>query len=408
MKETELSTVLYAASEPHFADLIQESVSRMGLRLRVAKAGAEVPSLSELMPTAIVLESLLSGPYFEVCRQLKAVPEATRSIPIVLLARHPHADENFALFAERPPEEVIAADDVESKFANVLRKIVVRHHRQSMFRRGIFSAVSLLDQLNAGIALLDRSARIVYHNSRFLELVQSSSQDALGRVAWEVLSSPTPPKLVTKEGFLRALSEAAKWEWQTGRIWLEGRCKTLVSARNAAEGWLLEVRDIGVEKEALEDQRKDGLSKIENLKREIQALRNDQVTGSEQNHGGNFPTLYPETFRQLCEEYGRHLDQSLEAKGFRIEYNRVQALRMIAAQLGDLHASPRDVIELHTVALRSKLATADTVRGAAYADEARLTVLELMGYLADYYRASNTSNASRPSTPPLQERDRYV
>ena len=46
---------------------------------------------------------------------------------------------------------------------------------------------------------------------------------------------------------------------------------------------------------------------------------------------------------------------------------------------------PRDVIDLHTVALRSKFGRGERVVHA-YFEESRVLLLELMGYLASYYR----------------------
>jgi hypothetical protein len=44
------------------------------------------------------------------------------------------------------------------------------------------------------------------------------------------------------------------------------------------------------------------------------------------------------------------------------------------------------VIDIHTTALRRKLGSSPLPRARAYQQEARLVVLELMGYLVNYYR----------------------
>ncbi len=58
----------------------------------------------------------------------------------------------------------------------------------------------------------------------------------------------------------------------------------------------------------------------------------------------------------------------------------------MADQLGRRRASPRDVMDLHLDALWHTSTAASPARAQAYAEEGRLLVLELMGYLAAYYR----------------------
>ncbi|MFK8182687.1 MAG: hypothetical protein AB8B99_04880, partial [Phormidesmis sp.] len=51
-----------------------------------------------------------------------------------------------------------------------------------------------------------------------------------------------------------------------------------------------------------------------------------------------------------------------------------------------LKAGARDVVELHTLALKKKSEQENVMRVRVYAEEGRLIVLELMGYLTTYYR----------------------
>jgi circadian clock protein KaiB len=67
-------------------------------------------------------------------------------------------------------------------------------------------------------------------------------------------------------------------------------------------------------------------------------------------------------------------------------------LRALANELGFLNAGPRDVVELHAGALRSRIESVTPQRAQAYVEEARVVVLELMGYLVAYYRTSRTES----------------
>jgi len=63
-----------------------------------------------------------------------------------------------------------------------------------------------------------------------------------------------------------------------------------------------------------------------------------------------------------------------------------ERLRVLADKMGFLKASPRDIIELHTVTLREKNQDVPLAKAQGYVTEGRLMVLELMGYLATFYR----------------------
>jgi CheY-like chemotaxis protein len=94
----------------------------------------------------------------------------------------------------------------------------------------------------------------------------------------------------------------------------------------------------------------------------------------------------PEVFQRIAARYGELLDLALEQRGYKVDHHLPEAVRAVAEQLGRMNASPRDVIQLHNVALRGKTAHARSRKAQAYVDEAHVLVLELMGYLASFYR----------------------
>lgn len=94
----------------------------------------------------------------------------------------------------------------------------------------------------------------------------------------------------------------------------------------------------------------------------------------------------PEVFLELSAKYAQLLDLSLEEKIFKIDHDISDDLRNLAAKLGFLKASPRDIVDLHTKALKEKCDNANLAKIQAYVEEGRLRLLELMGYLTSYYR----------------------
>lgn len=94
----------------------------------------------------------------------------------------------------------------------------------------------------------------------------------------------------------------------------------------------------------------------------------------------------PDRFHELVAAYQELLDLALEQRTYRVDNKLPDRLRALAEELGFLHAGPRDVIELHASALRGRIADAAPRKAQAYVEEARVLVLELMGYLVAYYR----------------------
>jgi len=94
----------------------------------------------------------------------------------------------------------------------------------------------------------------------------------------------------------------------------------------------------------------------------------------------------PDIFQEFVEDYGKLLDFALEERAYRVDHNIPDALRCLAEKLGFLKASPRDVVAIHTQALKLKNKDVLPAKAQAYIAEGRLMVLELMGYLTSYYR----------------------
>jgi len=94
-----------------------------------------------------------------------------------------------------------------------------------------------------------------------------------------------------------------------------------------------------------------------------------------------------EIFASLVESYNALLQTAMEAQIYKKAGVPQETLREIADKLGFLRASPRDVVDIHSEALRARTLDISPVRKELYAVEGRLLVLELMGYLASYYRS---------------------
>jgi len=128
-------------------------------------------------------------------------------------------------------------------------------------------------------------------------------------------------------------------------------------------------------------QQQKELASLENLAQSIQPSITARMFAS-----SALKDSIPDVFAQLTAKYGELLDLSLEERAFKVDYDIADELRQLAAKLGFFKASPRDVVDLHTKALKEKCQNVKLAKIQAYVDEGRLRLLELMGYLTSYYR----------------------
>jgi PAS domain S-box-containing protein len=95
----------------------------------------------------------------------------------------------------------------------------------------------------------------------------------------------------------------------------------------------------------------------------------------------------PDLFKQLVRRYEDLTDLALEQRAYRVQHEIPAKLQDMAEELVFYKAGPRDVVEIHTRALKNKTASAvNSVRAQAYIEEGRMMLLQLMGHLASQYR----------------------
>jgi len=99
----------------------------------------------------------------------------------------------------------------------------------------------------------------------------------------------------------------------------------------------------------------------------------------------------PHLFNSLRESYIDLLQKGLEAKIYKEKPDKNSKLQRLASKLGLAKAGPRDVIEIHTEALKKLAAGTNHKRTKALTEEGRLLALELMGYVVTFYRNLTSS-----------------
>lgn len=101
---------------------------------------------------------------------------------------------------------------------------------------------------------------------------------------------------------------------------------------------------------------------------------------------GPLKQVAPDAFAHLVERYATLLDKAVEQQAYHITHDLSISIRELAVDLGRLRAGPRDVINIHSVALKERLKGQVPERGQVILEESRVLVIELMGDLVQYYR----------------------
>jgi len=143
--------------------------------------------------------------------------------------------------------------------------------------------------------------------------------------------------------------------------------------------------------EQIEAEAQASKARVQQLERELRSLErlslSPKAAATAETLGLKpFRQAVPDTFNQVVRHYGDLMDLALEQQAYKVEHDISGKLRTIAEELGSLKAGPRDVVEIHSSALRKKASETSHARTQAYAEEGRMMVLELMGHLASYYR----------------------
>lgn len=96
--------------------------------------------------------------------------------------------------------------------------------------------------------------------------------------------------------------------------------------------------------------------------------------------------VVPDVFHDLMDRYKGLLDMAMEQQAYHVSHDLTTSIRDLAVDLGRLRAGPRDVIHIHSLALKESLKGALPERAQAILEESRVLVIELMGDLVQYYR----------------------
>ena len=273
--------------------------------------------------------------------------------------------------------------------------------RISLLRQDTDFVATIFESLvGYGIIAADFDGNIIAYNKGAYQIFGYEPEDMVGRQSIDLLF----PADFVKSGKLSQITAALIKE---GRISFEGKmlrkngqdfsAQTLFTVtknkRGKIAGFVEIVEDLTERKQAeraLADKQTMAL-RIKELEKELNTLKKlsnlSQTPVSAQMFGAKPLNQSPtQIFKKLTSQYEEIMDMALEQRAYKVQHNISGSLNSIALELALLNAGPRDVIDIHSTVMARKGKNATPHKVAAYLEEGRLTVLELMGYLVSYYR----------------------
>jgi hypothetical protein len=92
-------------------------------------------------------------------------------------------------------------------------------------------------------------------------------------------------------------------------------------------------------------------------------------------------------FKYALDDYARILDHAIEQRGFKVEHHIPERLKKLAEALGSWRAAPRDILDIHTTVLASKLDGMETGKSRVCTEEGRYLLTGILGHLCNFYSA---------------------
>ena len=111
--------------------------------------------------------------------------------------------------------------------------------------------------------------------------------------------------------------------------------------------------------------------------------------------GQRVKTALPEVYALLVDRYVELLESTVEALAYSGRPRPVTVMKTLGREFGILNAVPRDVIDVHISALHRLSDRVHPERLSALAEEGRMVLLEVVGYLALHYRLHANSRGER-------------
>ena len=253
---------------------------------------------------------------------------------------------------------------------------------------------TLLDSL-IGYAIIaaDFDGNIIAYNEGARQIYGYAPEEIIGQQSIEIFFPVDFIEAGKLQQIVNELIDKGRFSWEGEKVRKNGESFpaqilfTLTKDRSGkVVGFIEIVADLTERKKVQEAN-----LRIEQLEQELKSLARlspPQRTAATAQAFGLQPLEQssPDLFKQLVCRYGDLMELAVEQRAFRVKHDISGKLQDIAEEIGFLQAGPRDVVEIHTSALRKKTGVSNQARAQVYIEEGRVMVLQLMGHLVSQYR----------------------
>ncbi|WP_152052375.1 PAS domain-containing protein [Tautonia marina] len=393
----ELRTVLNVHGDGETREAVSRLLVGEGLRSRDVPSTAEARAAlagPEARDAGLILLDASLDEAESFCRE---VLRSTPSVPLVLTrAQDTPLSEGLSSLAvevlDRPPDESrwLAAIRAWTRVGGRVQELGAEAERW----RSIFEAI------DEGMALLDPDGRIRWCNIALAGLLRDKPTALLGQRLSDRAAHLIPPGRQWPHDRTLRSGSRSRDEWELEHHWFRSAAAPVRNAIGSLSGVVTTIEDVSHEVrlrqriaqvEAEAEARSERIDRLERDARLYQALAGIPVRPEDLGAPRHLPLSreMPEVFCDALEDFGRVLDLRLLRRSYQTQHqpDGSAILSALAERLATAGAGPRDVIELHAMALRQRSSGTKAAKVNVYAEEAQLAVLELMGRLAEHYRA---------------------
>jgi PAS domain S-box-containing protein len=263
---------------------------------------------------------------------------------------------------------------------------------------------TLLDSLvGYGIIAADFDGNIIAFNEGARQIYGYTPEEVIGKQGIDIFFPVAFIQAGKLQSIVDELIERGRFSFEGKKVRKNGESFpaqtlfTLTKDRNGKVVGFIEIVDDLTERKKVEEAnlRIEQL-RIEQLEQELNSLARlssppKTVTTARSFGLQPLGQSSPDTFNQIVRHYSDLMELALEQRAFKVQHNVSSKLQDIAQELVYLRAGPRDVVEIHSTALKEKIGgDVHRTRAQAYIEEGRIMVLQLMGHLASQYRTYST------------------
>ncbi len=274
--------------------------------------------------------------------------------------------------------------------------ITERRKAKEALRRERDLIARLMDTSPISITMVNRQGEIVFANDRAEEVLGLTHDEITNRAYdtpdWRITGCNGEPFPHEDLPFQRVMATKAHvYDVRHAIEWPDGQ-RRLLSINGApvldesgeVDRVIFAIEDITEQVRAEEE-------RVAQLKRELESLETLAALPNTRVSARSFGLAplresQPNLFTDLVERYETLIDEALDKRIYKIDDDSSKEVTAMAERLGALRAGPRDVVDIHILALKNKNRHSNPVKAEAYAEESRLITLELMGELVSYYR----------------------